>query len=433
MSTVLGERGFVRLCTAAFFSETAEWMLQVALPLYIYGATGSAASTAVTMVLGLAPAVLLSPAAGVLADRGDRRLVMLLTCAGQAAVALPVLAATRDALFVVYLVMAAQSAIAAVFEPARGALVPELVGAERLPAANGLLGLTANLARLAGAWLGGVLLTAGGLPWLLVGYLIALGCAAVLLVRPFSTTAHRTRPALVSPRAWFAGIIELGGNRWLRPATALLVLVAFAQGMFLVLFVPFVIESLGGSGADVGLLRGVQAVGGLAAGLGLATLGRRVRHVRLLTGATLAFGVSMALIWNGPLVTGSFGVYVVVFAAVGLPGLLAVAALQSVLQTAAPMELTGRLLSGAYAVTAGCNAAGMLLAGALTEMLPLPVLLNAQAGLLVLAGAIGWAGYRGRRAEPVRHQRPARDTPRQRAARGEHPAADAGGLAAGGG
>ena len=147
MKELLGVPAFARLWVAAFFGETAEWMLQVALPLYVFQRTGSAANTALSIVLGLLPAVLLSPVAGVVADRANRRVVLFAVCCGLALVALPLLA--EPAVGVVYAVMAAQAALASVFEPARNALVPELVGVDAVTGANGLMSVNGSVARLA--------------------------------------------------------------------------------------------------------------------------------------------------------------------------------------------------------------------------------------------------------------------------------------------
>ncbi|MBK1782922.1 MFS transporter [Prauserella sp. ASG 168] len=423
--------GFGRLWLAAFCSETAEWMLQVALPLHVYAVTGSAASTAATMVLGLLPAVVLSPVAGLLADRLDRRLVACLACAGQAVVALPLL--EGGSLAVVYVVMGAQAALAAIVEPVRTALVPQLVGDDAVTAANGMLGVNANLARLAGAWLGGVLLALGGLVPVVVGAAGALVAAACLLAAPFGGVSRvpeaAGRRGLV--RDWLAGLAEFRRDRALRVTAVVLAFVSTAQGMFVVLFVVFVTDVLGGSEADVGLLRGVQALGGLAAGLVLATLARRAAPGKLFAWGALTLGICSAVIWNGPHVTTVLGVYVGLFAVVGFPGVLSGAGSQAVLQTATAPELTGRVLSTAFAGTAAFTALGMLLAGALTGVVGLPVLLDAQAALHITGGLVALAGYGGRRAQSVRNERPARHTPGQRGVRRRDPAGVVPGLAAG--
>jgi MFS family permease len=163
----LSEPAFARLWSAAFFSESAEWMLQVALPVFIYQSTGSAASAAASVVLGLLPAVLLSPVAGVLADRWNRRVMLCAVCAGQAVVAAPpLLVAGVGRLPLVYLVMAAQAGPASLFEPARNALIPEPVAESDLTGANGLMTVSNSVARLVGVgWVVSCSVSAASAGW----------------------------------------------------------------------------------------------------------------------------------------------------------------------------------------------------------------------------------------------------------------------------
>ncbi|MEU4746252.1 MFS transporter, partial [Actinosynnema sp. NPDC023658] len=155
MTGPLGVPAFRRLWIAGFVSEIGDWVLLVALPVYVYQRTGSTAATATTFVVALLPSLALSPLAGVLADRWDRRRLMLVVSLAQAVTLLPLL--TGD-LVLVNVVTAVQAGLAALFEPAKNALLPTLVPREQVPAANGLVGLNGNLARLVGASLGGLLL-----------------------------------------------------------------------------------------------------------------------------------------------------------------------------------------------------------------------------------------------------------------------------------
>jgi predicted MFS family arabinose efflux permease len=394
---------FVRLWVAAFFGETAEWMLQVALPLFLFTSTGSAAATALSIVLGLLPAVLLSPVAGVVADRWNRRAVLAAVCAGQAVVVLPLLAGSAIPVALVYVVMAVQAGLSSVFEPARNALVPELVGAGEVTGANGLMSVNGSVARLAGGWAGGVLLGWGGLESVVLGYLGALALAGLLLVRPFKRAGPETVVAPVKEpvfTAWLAGLRELTGDPRLRATGVATVLAAIAQGMFLVLFVVFVLDVLGGSEADAGLLRGVQAIGGLAAGFAVATVARRVAPVTLLAWGSLVTGVLSALIWNLAFATTALGVYVGLFMVVGAPAVVTGAGLLSHLQGVAAPERAGRVLSTVFAVMAAGTAAGALLAGALVAVTGPAVLLDVQSGIYVLAGLVllGWGKGRWRRS-----------------------------------
>jgi hypothetical protein len=90
------------------------------------------------------------------------------------------------------------------------------------------------------------------------------------------------------------------GDRRLRWGLVANGLAAVAQGLFTVLFVLFVTRVLRGDGADVGLLRGVQAIGGLLGGVLVVGLARRLSPGRLL-GRPCWPSAGVALtIWNGP-------------------------------------------------------------------------------------------------------------------------------------
>jgi Na+/melibiose symporter-like transporter len=300
--------------------------------------------------------------------------------------------------------MAAQAGLASLFEPARNALIPELVAVGELTGANGLMSVNSSVARLAGGWVGGILLGAGGLAWVVTAYLATLVIAAAILLKPFARVAVRVVTAEREPmvRAWLAGLAEIRRSRPLRVAGATLVLMSIAQGMFLVLFVLFVLNTLNGSEADVGLLRGVQAIGGLVAGLSVATIVRKVPAAKLLGWGTLVLGVVSAVIWDSALVTIALPVYIGLFMAVGAPGVAGGAGLLSVIQTATTPERAGRVLSTGFAGMALFTAVGAWGAGVLVEPVGLTGTLNIQAALHVCAGLIVLVGLVWRREKSSR-------------------------------
>ncbi|MFI7275810.1 MFS transporter [Streptomyces sp. NPDC049879] len=396
---LLRDAAFGRVWAASFASETAEWIVQVALPLYVYRETGSAALLAAGMTLGLLSGLVVSPVAGLVVDRVDRRRLMCLVSLVQAVTVLPLLAVSaRTPLAPVLAVMALQAGLAALFEPARNALIPRLVGAPAIPAANGLMGVGTNLARLLGAWLGGLTLQLGGLRPVVGAYVALLAVTAALLARRLPGTGERAATAERESlgKAALRGMTEIAGRRALRRTVGVFGVMSLAQGMFLVLFVLFVRERLGGGEGDVGLLRGVQAVGGLAAGLLLGVLAGKADPARLLGWSLLALGGLSALIWNGAGLVHAIPAHAVFFALLGAPAVLTGAGLLSLLQTGSGDESMGRVLGMALAVGAACQAAGMQAAGALAGTVPLTGLLDVQAGLYLLAGALAlaWAGRR---------------------------------------
>ena len=383
---LLGDPKFARLWAASFFSEIAEWILQVSLPLSMYQLTGSAASTATMMIVGLVPTVVISPIAGPLADRGNRHRVLCMVSLAQAAVALPLLLAEHVA--VLYVVMAAQAGLAAIAEPTRNALVPQVVGPDRVTGANGLMSVNANVARLAGGSAGGWLLSVGGLDQTVTIYAAVLALAAMLFAARFAIDlpSAEKRPRLL--RQWVDGLTEIRRNPALRTTSAAVVSLSITQGMFLVLFLVFVLRTLGGDEADAGLLRGVQALGGLTAGVLVATVARHVDPAKLLGYGALVMGLYSALTWNTAHVTTSMAVFVGLFAVAGGPGVFVGTGMLSVIQKVTPPQLTGRVLSTAFAGIAAAQAIGMQVAGALADRVGLEILLDVQAFLFLPAAVV---------------------------------------------
>jgi predicted MFS family arabinose efflux permease len=164
------------------------------------------------------------PLAGVLVDRWDRRRTLVAVSLAQAAFLLPLLAVDgRDRLWIVYLVMAVEAALAQLNDPARNALVPAMVAGDELVGANALIGLNGNLARLAGSPLGGILVEVAGLPGLVVGDAVSflLGAALIALVgrRPGLRRSVADRPAggaglsTALGREWLDGLRAVVGSR----------------------------------------------------------------------------------------------------------------------------------------------------------------------------------------------------------------------------
>jgi hypothetical protein len=168
-------------------------------------------------------------------------------------------------------------------------------------------------------------------------------------------------------------------------------LAAVAQGIFTVLFVLFVTRVLGGDGADVGLLRGVQAIGGLLGGVVVVGLARRLEPGRLLGVSLLVFAVIDLAMWNGPLVTTSQWLYLGLFVAAGIPGIGFLTGLTALVQERTEDAYLGRVFATYYGAFNGLMALGMLLAGLLGDTVGVVPVLNGQAGLYLLAGVVAVA------------------------------------------
>lgn len=400
---VLSVPAFRSLWVAGLISDAGDWLLLVALPIVVYQLTGSALGTSVAFAAELAPGIVLAPLGGRLADTVDRRALMLALSALQALALLPLLLVHgAHGLGIVYGVIVAQASLAALFDPAKNALLPSLVQPGQLVPANSLVGLGGAMARLAGGPLGGLLLAAGSLRTIVIADAITFIVAGALVARvPRAAGRHAARGAAngareARPRG-LAAILR-------RPAVAAALLVALvadiAQGIFVVLFIVFVARRLHGGAAETGLLRGVQAVGAIAGGLLLALRGDRWRPIALAAAAAIAFGVLDLTIWNGPLITRTEVGYVLLFVCAGAPGVIMETAGVSFLQHAAGDGERGCVFAAVGLTENAGQALGTVAAGVLTAPLGLTALLDAQAGLYLLAGAL--VILCARRARPSR-------------------------------
>jgi MFS family permease len=410
---LLRRRDFGLLWTGGLISETGDWFLLVGLPVWVLQVTGSSLVTATVFLVGLLPGLVVGPLAGVLVDRWDRRRTLVAVSLAQAAFLLPLLAVDgRHRLWVVYLVMAAEAALAQLNDPARNALVPTLVARDDLVGANALIGLNANLARLAGSPLGGLLVELAGLPGLVIGDAVSflVGAALLGLVRrppraepaePREVSTAPAPPGVVGE--WVDGLRVILGDRGLRWGLVVNGLAAVAQGIFTVLFVLFVTRELGGDGADVGLLRGVQAIGGLLGGLVVVGLARRLEPGRLLGVSLLVFAAVDLAIWNGPALTTGEWLYLGLFVAAGIPGIGFLTGLTALVQERTDEAYLGRVFATYYGSFNGLMAVGMLLAGLLGDPVGVVPVLNGQAGLYLLAGVVAVATLG--RARPGRYPR----------------------------
>lgn len=442
---LLRRRDFGLLWAGGLISETGDWFLLVGLPVWVFQTTGSSLVTATVFLVGLLPSLVVGPLAGVLADRWDRRRTLVAVSLAQAAFLLPLLAVDgRDRLWIVYLVMAVEAALGQLNDPARNALVPSLVRGDDLVGANALIGLNSNLARLVGSPLGGVLVELAGLPGLVIGDALSflLGATLIALVRPRETVPSPPHPEAPSGRhpeaplrprrsapwrsqgprrgsvadrdsgrrrlstalggvgrEWVDGLRVTVRDHGLRWGLVVNGMAAVAQGIFTVLFVLFVAEELGGDGAEVGLLRGVQAIGGLLGGVLVVGLARRLEAGRLLGVSLLVFSLVDLAIWNGPMVTTALWLYLGLFVAAGIPGIGILTGLTALVQERTDDAYLGRVFATYYGSFNGLMALGMLAAGLLGDAVGILPVLNGQAALGMLAGVVALATL-GRRLRP---------------------------------
>lgn len=404
---LLRNPNFMLMWWAGLVSWVGNYTLFIALPVYVYGETGSTLATSLSVTAGALPMIVVGQVAGVLVDRLDYRRTLIGANLVLVFVTLLFLTVLSAPWWLVIPIAFLQSSVGQFIGPAENALLPTLVDETRLGAANSLNALNNNLARLVGPALGGVLVAVTGLGG------VVLAKAATYLLAALLVLGVRAPPRLGAPAAaasplrrllgeWRTGLGAVRQNRRLTLSFAVAGLVGLGEGTISTLMAPFVSVMLGGGGLELGFIMSAQAVGGILGGVLLTAFADRVPPIRLLGWGGLLSGLLLVPLLNYPLVYPALWPSLVLVAVAGLPFAMFGSAQMTLLQTEAPEGVRGRVFSAYFAVFGAAQLVGMLGSGALGETFGV-MLINTQtvgylsAGILVLT--LSARGLRGRPAE----------------------------------
>lgn len=377
---------------ASLMAWTGLWMHRIAVSWLAWELTGSAFWVGVVAFCDLAPAVVVSPLAGAVADRADRlRMTMFAqTAIGLNAALIALLVATGHMSIAVLLVLEVVGGVAASFtQPARQSLMPGLIPRADLPAAVALNSLTFNVARFVGPALAAPLIAVAGVwPAIAVNalaYFVATATTPMLRVEPSQRRGHAATASL------FGEMVE--GVRYAARHPGLGPILGFAAVAALLLrgvqeILPPFVERIYGMGAEA--LAGLTAafgVGALASGLMVAARGRLAGTTRLAVLGVLALGLATA----GFAATGWFVFGLVCAALMGAAGSVHGISVQMLAQSASDPAMRGRVLSLWGLITRACPALGALILGAAGEVFGLRWPTLVAVALSVLAVAWGMA------------------------------------------
>jgi MFS family permease len=366
-------------------SNIGQQMTAVAVAWQVYVITHSSLMVGLLGGFALVPLVVFGLYGGAVADVIDRRKLMLWTSMGLAAMSAVLFVqalAHIGSVWLLYLVVALQSGFFAVNNPARASSIPRLVGLELLPAANALQQVTWNLGFTLGPLLGGVLIAKVGLGAAYGLDLVTFSAAlyAVLRLPPILPDGAAGR------RAGFASVLE--GLRFLRGRkdvlmTFLVDINAMVFGMPRALF-PAVAGLFYAGGAGVaGLLASAPAVGAVVAALFSGWLGRVRRQGMAVLVAITVWGGSIAIFGLVPVLW--FGLLMLALA--GAADMVSAVFRSTILQTATPDALRGRLQGVFIVVVAGGPRLGDVEAGTVASVFGERVSI-VSGGLLCILGVV---------------------------------------------
>lgn len=384
----LRRRDFALVWSAALVSNIGSWLQIVAVGILVTELTGQARWTGLVAAAAFVPIGVLAPVGGAIADRVDRRRLLIGTTVGEtvAAVLLAVLVGTGNAsaLAVTALVFAGGCMTALGF-PAYQAILPDLVDRDDLLGASSLSMAQYNLGRVVGPVLAGAVLIAGSYTWAFALNAVSYGAVVVaLLMVRLPTPAPSEQPAGLWTRI-AAGARGARAEPGCRTAILTIAVTALLLSPFIALIPAVTVKLFGGGEGATALLISAQGVGAVAGALTLASLARRYGRRRVLVTNLLVLPFLLGAYAAAP----TLAVAAVVLVVVGAGYVSVLSGLGTVVQLRAPEALRARILS-LYMVALGTvYPLGAVLQGSLGDRFGLRAVTagGAVVYLVVLVGA----------------------------------------------
>ncbi|KRE79567.1 MFS transporter [Arthrobacter sp. Soil763] len=381
---------FRRLWLGSAASALGSQLTLVAVSLEVYRLTQDSLYVGLLSIFALVPLVFGGLLGGSIADAHDRRQVALLASAvlwlTTAGLALQAWLQLGN-VWLLYALVAVQSGAQAINQPARSAIIPVLVRKELLPAANALSMISIGLSMTAGPLLAGVLVATIGFAWTytvdVASFVFVVWALLKLPPMPPDHAAHRA-----GLRSVVEGFRFLGTRPNLR-MTFVIDLVAMILAQPRALLPAIGALMIGGGEATVGVLLAATAVGAFLAGLFSGPLGAVRAQGAAVVWSVMAWGASIAGLGLVVVLAGRSGAGGVTLwlvpaaiccALAGIADSVSAVFRTTILQSAAPDHLRGRLQGVFVVVVAGGPRIGDMLAGGATTLL--------SEGWVLLAGGV---------------------------------------------
>lgn len=401
MEKRLFSKDFVMVVIGQIVSLFGNATVRFALPLYLLNQTGSSALYGAVTACAFIPAILLSPVGGIVADRVNKRNIMVALDFFSAAVITVFILLMGGVNLVVLMTvtMMLLYGIAGAYQPSVQASIPALVSPDRFMEANSIINSISSIASLLGPALGGVLYGLWGLKavlWVCVACFFLSAVMEIFIRIPFVKQD-------VGGGIWRTVREDLAGSvRFIRrekPVVWKVVLLLCGINLFLssmiIVGLPYIVtEVLGLGEALYGFAQGALAAGGLAGGMAAGIFAGRLDIKRsgglLIAGAGCVFPMGIA----GLLFSSAMAVYMVITVCCFLIMVFATVfsvQVMSFIQAQTPQNLVGKVIAVVLTVAMCAQPLGNALYGVLFElcrgMESVAILFAGAVSLLIALGA----------------------------------------------
>jgi MFS family permease len=385
-----------------FFGQTTSligtWMQTTAQSWLVFTLTHSATDIGFVVALQTLPVLILGPYGGVIADRVDKRRLMigLQSVMGLQAAALAILSILHVVTYLDVCLLAVVLGLNNAFEnPSRQAFVLEMVGPENLRNAVSLNSTMNNVARAVGPAVAGVLIAAVGEGWCFALNALSFVAVVASLMAMDRSALNPSTPTIRAKGQLLEGFRYVAKTPKLAIPLAMMALVGMLAYEFQVTLPIVAGKVFHGSSATYGLLLAAMGAGAVIGGLWTAARGKT--GSRALSRAALVFGVCMTFAALAPFL----GLEFVAIAVVGFASVTFLAMANSTLQLNTEPQMRGRVMALWAVAFMGSTPIGGPLIGWITSSAGARVGLGVGAASCFAACLIGWLALRHLHREAV--------------------------------
>ncbi|HEY5731730.1 MAG TPA: MFS transporter [Anaerolineales bacterium] len=389
-------RTFFTIWAGQLVSILGSGLSRFALGVYIYELSGSATQFGLVLLSATLPSLLITPVAGALVDRWDRRTVMILADTGAALITLVIwglLASDQLALWHIYILSALGAILEAFQAPAYTASITLIVPKEHYGRASGMTQLIEALAQIVTPIAAGFLVITIRLEGILMVDFITFffAIAALMLVHipkpPPSKEGLESKGSLLTE-------VRFGWNYlWKRTGLfgmlSLFAVINFALGFFSALITPMILSIT--TPEKLGTVVSAGGFGLFVGSIIMSTWGGAKRKMHSLIGSMIAFGFALSLmgVSNNLVVIGAAGFVFFIL----LP--IAAGSSQAIWQRKIPPDLQGRIFSTRSLIASSARPLSLLLAGPLADFVFEPAMQANGSLASVLGPFLGVGAGRG--------------------------------------
>lgn len=397
-------RNFRLLWSAQIVSELGDWFYSVAIYSFLLQAAGTAQSVAFAFILQVLPHCIAAPLAGVINDRVSRRRSMIVADWMRAAIVLSMLfVRSRETVWLLYVLLFCETVMWALFEPARAAVVPNIVAGRNIIVANALSSTTWSLNFAVGSAVGGFVTAMLGRDEVFVINSLSFVLSAALISRMRFPEPHieHAPPLQWRDAAGLAPIVE--GVRYVLADVRLAATMFVKSGLSLMgsnwIIIPIMGERLfpvhiagftGQQAATMGMsiMMGSRGIGAILGGLGVSFFtGESRARMRYSILAGFAIGIAgFAMLWRSATIWMACLSLIIAYAG----GSAIWVASTTMLQEQTADRFRGRVFSAEFAISMAALAVVSYASGVLLDNGVNVRMLALWTGIALLAPLLAW-------------------------------------------